>query len=63
MDSLAPESMKIIDLAVSLGERYNSAEGGLVRLRDLFGALLLSRSEPLDIFRRILEGTGVPPMV
>jgi hypothetical protein len=59
-EALGPETMKILDLAVSLGERYNAEESGLVRLRDLFGALLMARSQPLELFRKVLEGASIP---
>ena len=59
METLAPETMKVLDLAISLGEQYNREEGGMVRLRDLFGALLLAPSRPLSSYRRILEGASI----
>ncbi len=56
---LSPEAMKTLDLAISMGEQYNQEEGGLVRLRDLFGALLLMPSAPLNDFRKALESAQV----
>jgi hypothetical protein len=60
LESMAPESMKTLELAVSLGEQFNTLEGGLVRLRDLFGALLLMPSTPLRSFQQVLEEAAIP---
>jgi hypothetical protein len=57
-DTLSPESRKIIELALSFGEQFNPSEGGLVRLRDFFGALLLIPSATLKAYRQVMQESG-----
>jgi hypothetical protein len=58
LDRLNPEARKINELALSFGEKFNPDEGGLVRLRDFFGALLLIPSPALKAFRQALQDDG-----
>jgi hypothetical protein len=58
IDALTPEARKITEQALSIGEKFNPNEAGLVRLRDFFGALLLIPSPALKAFRQALQGGG-----
>lgn len=49
------EAQQAIEQSFSLAKQYNAAEEGLVRLRDLFGGLLLTSNKAHDLLQECLR--------
>ncbi|MGB8648729.1 MAG: P-loop NTPase fold protein [Anaerolineae bacterium] len=59
-DQLSSTVQAILGEARLLGEKYNPQEKGLVRMRDLFGGLLMADSPTRNLLSSLLARTPIP---
>jgi hypothetical protein len=60
MPPLTPEAEQIVDESFSLSEQFNPESDRLVRVRDLFGAILNIPSQARDLLQQSLSNAGIP---
>jgi hypothetical protein len=59
MPKLDTRAEIVLNKSFELAQEYNPKEKGLVRLRDLFGGILMTSNEAHDLLRRALSGALV----